>query len=997
MNFATIPATESFADILAEKVEDIAQNHDIPLSKIKIYLPTRRGVRTLQDAFLNLSKGRPRLLPIMQSIGDAELEEAEFLLSDGHAIDIPPAISTKERQFILARLLKKAWPHDYNYVQALNIAGDLGNLIDQIHTENINTDKLPELVQAKELAQYWELTTNFLNLILNQIWPDYLQERKLIDPGLHRRLRIEKLTTFYKNYPPQYPVIVAGSTGSIPVTREFIKTIGQQKNGYVVLPAFDKTMDNELWYGIDVGHPQYLLKQLVTYCNVDIDAIDIWSNTPKSRSRHILMTEMMRPASLTHKWQGLANIEDRTSILDAINGLTVCHAENDHHESIIIALAMAEIAHDPNQKKTATLITPDRYLAMRVSENLKLWGINIDDSGGTSLTNTSIGQFILAITETYKSGQIYPLALLTALKSPYAGGNGLFDNFRNSVRILENNVFRGVRPHGDFIDIAEHHEKYADQLNKLDQIFAPFKDFQHGDHRCIDILKAHLKVAETLASTVQETGAERLWKGEASEALAAFFAEFLSYAASMPDITLNDYNEILSSLLSRDSFTAKYGKHPRINILGQIEARMVKADRLILSGLNEGIWPPESGFDSWMSRTMRSDFGLPSLEQKMSLSAHDFATAFCNKEVFITRSKQSDGGPTLPSRWLQRLDTVLSAASIEKNENTALKIGMTYCQWAKETQISSEQKSLERPMPCPSLSLRPTEFSVTEIEKWMRDPYWIYAKKILKLRALDDIDMAVTMADRGALIHDIVDRFTKDNNKKDLPENSFDTLITLGEGIFNEKTQNPEIHGLWWPRFTKAAEWFIDHEKQWRQNTKIIHSEIKGQINFNILNTEFILKGKADRIEMRDNNALAIIDYKTGTAPVPKDVNEGIASQLPLEALIITQNGFENIDMFAYAEGKSIDLQYWLLSGGGQGGEVKIAQGKKDAKATDILIHEAYDGIISLFQTFYNDKMPYIASPDPTRTIPHQYNDYAHLQRISEWSVSGLSDGGDAT
>lgn len=983
MNFFTIPATESFSYRLAQLCEEMAAEKQIPLSSFKIFLPTRRGIRTLQDAFLNLSKGKPRLLPIMQSIGDADLEEANF--GTMNVEEIPPAIDPMRRQLVLARLLEKAWPHDYNYQQALHIAAELGRLIDQIHTQNIDPTDLASLKDVQEYAEHWEITTSFLLLILNTVWPDYLNSQGTIDPGLHRRKRITLLTDYYKNHNPEYPVIVAGSTGSIPATRDFIKTIGTLNNGIVVLPALDTQADKRSWIDVKESHPQYLLKILLSYCKIEREeVISICPSTNPDRLN--LASEMMRPAETTHEWQSLS-LQTET-ILDGVQGITLCEAESDHQEATTIALAMLEIAADPNKEKTATLITPDRYLAMRVQSLLRQWGVDIDDSGGTSLTNTALGQYCIACLQTYQNGQIYPLPFLSCAKNPYAGGADI-PNYRNTIRSLEKAVFRGVRPYGDFATFAVQQEKHHDAFETLHSIFSPFAPYQKGSHPLREIIAAHLTIMENLSALPDTSGAERLWKGDDGEALAQFFSTLQLHAGETPLMTLANYTEMITGLLSSQTFTASFGKHPRLSILGQIEARMVQADRVILSGLNEGIWPPDSGFDIWMSRKMRADFGLPSLEQKTSLTAHDFMTAFCAEEVFITRSKKSGGQPTLPSRWLNRLNTVLHAANIAESDRPQTR-GHIYTNWASQLTQTESYAPCSRPAPTPPLAHRPDQFSVTEIEKWMRDPYWIYAKKILGLRTLDPVDMEVGAADRGTLIHKTMERFTKQFSRQNLPDHALASLLDIGKDVFDTQAQSPEIHGFWWPRFTRAARWFIAHEEDWRVQTSVIHTEATGYLSPVIEGHTYNLKGKADRIESRADGGYALIDYKTGAAPDAKDVNSGLASQLALEALMLNTHGFENIP---YRDNTEISLYYWSLSGSGDGGEAKTAQGPR-GKPSKQLIEEAKDGFYSLLFAFHNNNTPYLGSPDPSRKIKTEYNEYAHLERISEWSVNG--DEGDA-
>jgi ATP-dependent helicase/nuclease subunit B len=983
MAFYTVPADHNFAETLAIFCDDLAQTSSTPISDFKIYLPTRRSVKTVQDAFLNQSKGQSRLLPSLESIGDADLTEANF--SSAFDIDIPPMITSLKRKIVLARLLENSWPSHYNYTQALSIAGDLGRLIDQIHTENLDITVLSSLIEIKELSQYWEITASFLTTLLGEVWPNYLKEIGHVDPGYHRRKRIEVLEHFYKNHEPDHPVIVAGSTGSIPATRNLIGTISQKQRGHVILPSLDMVMNDMTWYEVDPGHPQYLLKMLLQYSKAKrSDVMTLGSKTP-SHSLY-LASEMMRPAITTDQWKQ----SDKVKIQEGLNNITMVEAKDDQEEATAIALIMAETVFKDKGEK-ACLITPNRKLAKRVQNILRRWDIYIDDSAGYALTDTAIGRYALSMIDVLKHHTLSAVPFLALLKNPYCGdgGKAFSHSFRTFVRDMEKDMFRGVY---SAITLNDLEDAESESLNAfyhyLRNCFAPLEVMAKGHHSLKDYIHAHVTVMEDLAKTSDKKGLERLWIGDDGKVMAEFLTDLLQDHISVPPMTMSDYSDLITQLMSDYTVTKAYGAHPQLSILGQIEARIIHADRLILAGLNEGIWPADQGFDTWMSSDMRLSFGLPSLDQKTSLSSHDFYSGFCAKDVFITRSMKTDGQPTLPSRWLQRLDAVIHAAEIVQDDHPRSK-GKQYLSWVGQATLEEKPEPFSRPMPKPDVARRPNEFSVTEIEKWIRNPYWIYAKKILRLRKMDDVDAQISARERGTLIHNILDQFTKDYPQQKLPDNAFDHLITTGRDMFDRTLGQSDYHYLWWPRFTKTARWFIDHEKDWRNETQQVFAEVTGDMTCHINDADYIIKGKADRIEKRNGNHVSVIDYKTGVEPSTQLVNLGIASQLALESLILSDGSFDGVSI--NDDNIHYDLWYWIVNGTNEGGYAKIAQGtsRSKAKDTNILISEARTGLTNLLTLFSDSKTPYIASPDPSLQITKGQNDYEHLERIAEWSVAG--------
>lgn len=972
--FYTIPTTEDFSLTLVDFIDQMSIKDNIPLSQIKIYVPTRRAIRTLKDAFLRRSEGKPRILPIIQAIGDSDEDEVSFLTSQ--AVNIPPAIDGIERQIILARFLEKTWPDHYSFTNVLPIAGELGRLIDQIHTEDISLEALSDLVDLQEFAEHWEITVSFLRTLLQEIWPQYLQSVSKIDAGLHRRLKIQSVADFYRDYPPRHPVIIAGSTGSHPAMRALINVVRQNENGFVFLPALDQVMDDHTWLCVAEGHPQYFLKKLLDICKVERKNVRPYACHAPDQNRLFTISEMMRPAEKTDAWQGLVDPLAQDKISKGINNITLCGCDNEDHEARTIALSMAEIAADLNQEKTCVLITPDRDLSARVQSHLRQWGIVCDDSAGQSLQQTSIGRFALSALECEQAEQIYPVSFLATLKNSLAGG-GNFENFRTHLRHFEKDILRGVRPNGPIHDLKKQTDKNHDFIDHIVALFKPLTSLSNVSCSVDDWLKAHIQTLENIAKTSEKDGASRLWVGYEGEALAQFFEKIQGCAGAMPKLNQDGYREFMSVMMKGVEVRPPYGTHPRLKILGQIEARMASADRVILAGLNEGIWPPESGFDTWMSRPMRAKFGLPSLEQKTTLAAHDLASALGGAEVFLTFSKRRESQTVLPSRWIQRMDTLLTAAKIDKIRWPDIK-GGKYIQWADELHKAKDVRSCMRPTPTPSLDRRPTQFSITDIERWMRDPYALYAKKILRLKKLKNIDEDMSVADKGTLIHAVMEKFTKIQPQK-LSSDALGDILKIGKDVFVEQSLSPEIHGLWWPRFEKAARWMIAHEDQWRKETMQIESEKECLSTLKINDIEYILTGKADRFEKRTGDTYALIDYKTGGVPATKDVVFGIASQLPLEAYSLCPDG-------------SCELHYWSLSGAGTGGKASIAQGQKGEDG-QTLAQEAGEGLRALMTVFADEKTPYLASPDPTVMINANYNDYAHLERIAEWSVIDGDDG----
>lgn len=961
----TIPAGVPFARALAAQI--LKENKGAPekLSQIQIFLPTRRAARVLREAFLKESGGESLLLPRLQSVGDVEEDAlAMEMLGSGlvEVIDLKPGLPLLKRQLMLAQLVQKL-DETRTPDQAAALAGALGQLIDHIYTENLNLADLKDLV-PDDFASHWQITLDFLK-VLSEHWPKILDAHGVIDMADRRNKLILALAAHWEKFPPLTPVIAAGSTGSIPATAKLLGVIAGLPQGRLVLPGLDQEMDDESWRAAQDHHPQFGLKNLLGHLEIERAQVQEWlhiDDDPVIAARRVFAAEIMRPAETTGVWQELSvRPSVMQSIAESLEGLSIAECANEQEEALLIAAMMREVLEE--QGKTAVLITPDRVLARRVCAAAQRWGMVLDDSAGQGLDQTAVGQFFFLTLEACASG-FAPVALLSLLKHEFMSRR----EFGRAIAELDL-CLRGPKPPRGFegirLRVGDH---CAEALRMIGLIEPVFKDLCFSGRRNFrEILRAHLQVMEALA------GEDMVWAEAAGEKAAQFFTEILDYADSVPELTLEGYGTFCRQLMRPVLVRSSYGTHPRLRILGQLEARLVDADLVIMAGLNEGTWPPEPGHDPWMSRPMRTRFGLPSPERSTGLAAHDFVQGFCAPKVVITRAARKDGAPTVISRWLQRLETVLEAVGLESSAVAH----MNSLVWVRMMDQQNQIEPVLRPEPRPPVSVRPSRLSVTKIENWLKDPYSIYAQYILGLKKIDPLEQASDAALRGEILHKILERFVAQHkNWGKLPPQDvlYRELHELAKSVLEEMQCDPALWRFWWPRFSRVVEWLIAHEVRWRETFTSQATEVKGEIAID----GFTLSGKADRID--SGNGVAIIDYKSGGTYYPKAIRTGSAPQLPLEGLILENGGF--------AEVGSRDLRslsYWILSGGGTPGKlVEVTDG------LDEIVERSGEGLKALIDLFRQAETPYYSVPDPENAL--RFNDYEYLARIQEWGVLGDHD-----
>ena len=993
----TIAAGQPFVDVLARGLLDRYGTHPDALAAATVLLPTRRAARALQAAFLRASGGRALLLPRMLPLGD--LDSDELLFEEGIAeagfgaegaaneAGLPPAISGLQRQLLLAACIQthsrsmaaETGLSVLNEDQAIRLAAELARLLDQVETEGLDFAALAGLV-PEDYAAHWQITLQFLNIVTEQ-WPGILAGLGAIGPAERRRRLVEMQAAAWQSAPPGQPVIAAGSTGSIPATAALLGVVAGLPQGAVVLPGLDLESDAETWSEIqrETAHPQYGLAQLLNRLKVPREAVGLWQVAGAADAgpdRAAFANLALRPANGTARWHRSLPPKTRPALSRALDGVARVDCADPGEEALVIALLLRRAIETP--EKTAALVTPDRDLARRVAANLQRWQIAVDDSAGTPLAATPPGLF-LRLTAQMMAEELAPVPLLAALKHPLAAGGRDPAVFRRHLRALEMAVLRGARPAPglDGLRRVLKNSRSADELlpwfDDLAARLTPLAEVMaHPRAALADLAAAHLTAAEALAASDTESGAERLWAGEPGEAAALFAGELAAAAAAAPPLRPGRYPAVLEALLAGRAVRPRYGRHPRVAILGPLEARLQQAAVLVMGGLNEGSWPAEVDAGPWLSRPMQAAFGLPLPERRIGLAAHDFYQGFCAPQVYLTRARRVEGTPTVPARWLRRIEALCDGldlgVDLQREEGQL-------CAWARALDQPAAVIQGARPRPRPPLAARPRILSVTRIETWMRDPYALYAREILKLRPLDPLDADPGAAERGTLVHAALENFIR-CCPDDLPADALDRLIEIGAEVFRPIQAKPGAYAFWWPRFLRIAAWFVAEERARRGDIRQSFVETEGRLTLSAPGGPFVLTAKADRIDLQNDGSLTILDYKTGAPPSRKAVAAGFAPQLSLEAAIALDGGFAGLPA-----GPVGALAFWRLTGGTPPGDIQAA-GDGDPQ---VLAAAALAGLAELIAAFDDPETPYVCQPRAAQAP--RFNDYAHLARLAEWAV----------
>jgi ATP-dependent helicase/nuclease subunit B len=1005
----TIPPSAPFLPTLAQAIADgrlipgfPAKGDPLALADATIFLPTRRAVRVFGEALVEALGTDALILPRVLPLGDVDEDEIAF---EREGADLPDAISPTARRIVLARLVQQ-WadssardrrepPLETAPVAALALADELARVLDDLTIEGVQLEALDKII-PDHLDEYWNVSRDFLKIV-QRAWPDILKERGLADPTARREMLLQREAERLREGAGG-PVIAAGSTGSLPSVAHLLRIIAQRKDGAVVLPGLDQILDEQSFNGIGEAeadsaqaHPQFGLQRLLQ--ELGIKRADVVSlATPPMPARERLLSEAFVPAETTDRWGKAA--QDPL----ALEGLTIVEAADPREEALAIAVSLREAL---KQKLShVALITPDRALARRVAAELTRWGIAADDSAGTPLSESESGRFARLVAETAAS-EFAPLPLIAFLRHPrsrFAADPG--------VDVLEAGVLRGLRPARGVNGLVRAIETARIERHHPNEAKAKLspEDWDRARALCEDLRVAldplcALSAARPLNEIVRAHRAALQGAGldldnpasPDAEKLAEMLEEMASAPAGPFVFTLRDYADAFPQLIAGGTLRMPFDPGAAIRILGPIEARLVTFDRAVLGGLNEGTWPAGARTDAFLNRPMRRDLHLNLPERRIGLSAHDFVQLLGAREVVVTRARRQSGAETVASRSWQRL----AAVAAESAWKAALARGDTLLTYARALdQPRGAALPIKPPAPKPPVAARPQRLAVTDVEHLVRDPYTIYAKHILKLFPLEEIDADPGAAERGSVLHHALAHFVRQFPGA-LPKDALANLIKAGEHAFEPYRDFPGATAVWWPRFLRVAEWFIGAEQKRRGNIESIKAEIRGTLSFEADGFSFTLSATADRIELQRDKSAAILDYKTGERPTLAQAITGLAPQLPLEAAIARAGGFDSVPKDAPIK----DIGVFQLSGGNPPGKFfsldpSLAKGtgkklpdKYKIDNCDDLADFALARLKALIAYYAKEDTPYLSVPRPK--WKKRYGNYDHLARIKEWTESG--------
>jgi ATP-dependent helicase/nuclease subunit B len=994
-----MPPSAAFLDELAIGLIETtdAKSHPEALADALIFTPNRRAARELALALYRAMDGT-LLTPAIRALGDQGDEDVATAFGPD-ALELPPVLPTARRRGALAKLIqywreRQGEPH-LPPASAIAAADELAGLLDQATIGGgADWTQLEDLSLTDNLAEHWKQSRTFLEIVA-KYWPAYLAEQKAVDPQTRLCLAAEATAARWAAKPPKHPVVIAGSTGAAAATRILMKATLALPKGVVVLPGLDPDLE-EGWKAVAQApsHPQFALLHTLRELHLQPHDVRDWpgsSEAPAARARRRLINEALAPAETTKGWNDrlrhLAKPDSAESLVRAgLSGLTLIEAEDESEEALVAALLLRETLEA--RDRTAALVTPEAAVGRRVATILQRWGVAVEPSAGAPFSRSRAGSFLLLVMN-WARDPADPSMLLALLKHPCCAVERAPDELRRLTSQVERHMLRGPRLDRTLADLSRRfaalkspRPEAAQLISDLDAALEPFASvFADDEIDGVAASEASARLAQKLAASPDSPKGHRLWAGKAGAMATQFIEQLTQLCAEMGRVETALWPEFAEGVARGLTPAPDAPEHPRISIWGPLEARLQRRDRMILAGLNEGAWPRSTPADAFLNRTLRKKIGLSDPDERIGLSAHDFAQMANAPEVILLRARRVDDKPAVASRWLWRLRT-LSAGGLQSTEEAEAalhpKSEHDALAWARALRRAGDVTPIAPPAPKPPVEQRRLgNISPSRAVDMIRDPYADFAKRILKLERLRRVGEDIDARERGSAVHKAVELYAK-NPTLELDRLIVDHLVASGA--------SPELIELERPLWMRTAKAWLRWAEARKPLIADIELEKKSEIKFMSAAGEVTLGATADRVELLKDGTLAIIDFKTGQPKSAKQVLAGLEPQLALEAAIGARAGFGK---FGKAENSQLIYFQMSTSAATDGEKNGLPLAFKDADKNDVptmtAAEDALAGLMRMVEKYATPEQPYLSRPRVFSV--KTFSDYDRLARRDEWTI----------
>lgn len=924
----TVSFGKDYFETVVEHILQTVEKDLLTLSKCVIFVPSPRMQSALKDTFAS-ALGGSVLLPKIRTLSVYEDDLETLRFDETLPENILPPLA---RLSVLSQLVFAKSP-EKSQRQCLEEAWQLGTVFDRFSAYDVSLDQVESLL-PETMAHAWQENVSFLKIAL-QGYPAWLQAADMIDASAYKKE--DMLKVFYAQVNPSVPCFAVGFNDTTPAGLNVLKAVLAQEKGQLIFAPLSVKPLPEKLLPMD---PFYRIKTV-------LDTLGIKQSDLQFLGGNVDEKPFMTSKKLSP--------EDCAS-------LSLIEAKTAQKEADAIAMVMRS-ALELDEK--CALVTSDRTLAQRVKSSLNRWNIEVDDSAGEALAQTHLGRCVLTgLQMVLKNFDVIDtLAFLTHPLVKPLENMALFDKHILQGSSVKEGLFgyeRRIRQSRILPEEKQHLHVCVDRLKQ---------SFPKGTRDTIKSFEEYIEIL--LDFMVEWIDVERVDAAE-NDALMQLLQEIKDQSDHFKKGDFSLFAAVLEQMMKRTTLRQRDKRQQNLAILGPMEARLYPLDTVIIGGLNEGSWPRKTKSDPWLNRSMIQSLNLLDTDAFIGLSAYDFLHLSHHKKVFWTRTLEEEGGETIPSRFLLRVQTQVDETLWTELKNK----GDLWSNWFESLQKDMSKKESKRPAVFVPVSDRPCKWTPSLLSDYMTCPYKVFLKKIAAVPEKAVYAEAPTAADKGQLFHTCLEAMCAQVQGFPEPysgswkdkEAVVAHMLKIGKHAFSlENIEDKK--GLWWQKFERISKGFADEMAVLDRKPWQIESMLKMRL------TEKIhLSARFDRVDKDTEGAVHVLDYKTGRLPLVKDIYSGKAPQLAVEAVLAQQEGYT-------LKG----LEFWEVKGEKQ----TNVHRKCFNKDLETFTQKAEEGLQKIAKTLTDEAFLY--KPVPGSAFPEEKKKqciscpYHGMCRYSEW------------
>jgi CRISPR/Cas system-associated exonuclease Cas4 (RecB family) len=326
------------------------------------------------------------------------------------------------------------------------------------------------------------------------------------------------------------------------------------------------------------------------------------------------------------------------------------------------------------------------------------------------------------------------------------------------------------------------------------------------------------------------------------------------------------YFELLGRVLSTSSVPFPGSPLHGLQVLGLLETRSLRFDRVTILDANDDVIPGRGGADALLPQKVRSALGMDTPQVREEIVEY-YMTALIKgaKEV---RFLSVTGGGKERSRIIERLvwEAQRGAGGLQHGVETD----------AVRYRIALDQRRPE-PVAKPRAvvdAIRRRPFTATSLDSYLACPLKFYYEHVLRLREREEAGEDIDRSQLGQLVHRVLQLFFQEWKGRPLDParldaaamerlatTAFEERFGRGESVARELVLEQVVRRL--------VEYVKDYQVPAAESSRIEILELEKNEEATLAGARFQVR--IDRLEQRTESdaepTLHIIDYKTGGKP----------------------------------------------------------------------------------------------------------------------------------